>query len=245
MIADDRERVIAKLVMAVSTFAGRTSLILFVVFLYLGPLNIVSLRLPEIGALAWDGIISAVFFVQHSYMIRGSFRDRLSTVISPHYNDAAFAIFSSTILIAVIVFWQSSTIVIYELQGFLYWIARGIFILAITGIGWVVYALKPFDLFGHSSIKSYLSGKPLRPLQFTVSGPYLWVRHPLYFFVLLLIWSFPVLTADRLLLNILWTAWIYIGTTLEEKDLLLDFGDKYHEYQRKVPMLIPWTRLKP
>jgi len=244
MIANDREQVIAKLVMAVSTFAGRASLILFVIFLYVGPLNIVGLNLPEIGVLAWDGIISAAFFAQHSFMIRRSFRNWLSNTIPSHYSDAAFAIFSSIVLTAVVVFWQSSETVVCELQGFMYWIARGVFVLAIAGIGWVVYALKPFDLFGRSSIKAHLSGEPLRPLQFTVSGPYLWVRHPLYFFVLLLIWSYPELTADRLLLNILWTAWIYIGTTLEEKDLLTDFGDKYREYQRKVPMLIPWTRLK-
>ena len=32
-----------------------------------------------------------------------------------------------------------------------------------------------------------------------VRGPYRWVRHPLYLTTLLMIWSYPDLTADRLL----------------------------------------------
>ena len=60
--------------------------------------------------------------------------------------------------------------------------------------------------------------------------------------MLLMIWSYPVLTMDRLLFNVLWTIWIVIGSVLEERDLSADFGDAYREYQRKVPMLLP-TRI--
>jgi protein-S-isoprenylcysteine O-methyltransferase Ste14 len=74
----------------------------------------------------------------------------------------------------------------------------------------------------------------------TVRGPYRWVRHPLYLLVLIMIWSCPDLTLDRLLFNILWTVWIYIGALLEERDLVADFGDAYRHYQQKVPMLIPF-----
>ena len=61
----------------------------------------------------------------------------------------------------------------------------------------------------------------------------------MYFVVLLMIWSYPVLTADRLLFNVLWTLWIVLGAVLEERDLVADFGDDYREYQRTVPMLVP------
>jgi protein-S-isoprenylcysteine O-methyltransferase Ste14 len=66
------------------------------------------------------------------------------------------------------------------------------------------------------------------------------MRHPLYFGVLLIIWANPDVTADRLLFDILWTAWICVGAWLEEADLLRDFGDAYERYRRKVPILIPW-----
>jgi protein-S-isoprenylcysteine O-methyltransferase Ste14 len=56
---------------------------------------------------------------------------------------------------------------------------------------------------------------------------------------------------DRLLYNVLWSIWVVIGTFLEERDLVVDFGEPYRDYQRKVPMLIPWlvgsekTKVKP
>jgi protein-S-isoprenylcysteine O-methyltransferase Ste14 len=73
-------------------------------------------------------------------------------------------------------------------------------------------------------------------------GPYRWVRHPLYLTTLLMICSHPDLTADRLLFNILFTVWILAGTVLEERDLVDAYGDDYREYQRAVPMLIPYRK---
>ena len=55
-----------------------------------------------------------------------------------------------------------------------------------------------------------------------------------------MIWSYPHLTADRALFNVLWTLWIFTGSVLEERDLVAEFGDRYRDYQNKVPMLIPW-----
>ncbi|MFW6284408.1 MAG: methyltransferase family protein, partial [Desulfosalsimonas sp.] len=71
-------------------------------------------------------------------------------------------------------------------------------------------------------------------------GPYKFVRHPLYFFSLLMIWSCPDITADRLVFNVLWSGWIVTGAWLEEKDLVRDLGRQYRDYQKSVPMLIPW-----
>jgi protein-S-isoprenylcysteine O-methyltransferase Ste14 len=66
------------------------------------------------------------------------------------------------------------------------------------------------------------------------------VRHPLYFFSLIMIWSCPEITMDRLLFNVLWTVWIVMATLFEEKDLVSEFGDQYRQYQAKVPMIIPY-----
>jgi hypothetical protein len=39
------------------------------------------------------------------------------------------------------------------------------------------------------------------------------------------------------------TAYIVIAVKfLEERDLLAQYGDTYRDYQRRVPMLLPWTR---
>ncbi len=81
----------------------------------------------------------------------------------------------------------------------------------------------------------------MRPLVL-VQGAYRWVRHPLYLTILLMIWSHPDPTADRLLFNVLFTTWIIVGTVLEERDLVAVFGNDYQNYQRRVPMFIPYRR---
>lgn len=59
-----------------------------------------------------------------------------------------------------------------------------------------------------------------------------------------MIWSYPDLTLDRLLLYLLFSVWVIVGPLFEEGDLLAIFGDAYCSYQRKVHMLIPW-RIRP
>jgi protein-S-isoprenylcysteine O-methyltransferase Ste14 len=73
-----------------------------------------------------------------------------------------------------------------------------------------------------------------------VSGMYRWVRHPLYFWGLVLIWLTPQITVNRLALFAALSIYLYVGTFFEERRLVAEFGDDYREYQRQVPRLIPW-----
>ena len=45
-----------------------------------------------------------------------------------------------------------------------------------------------------------------------------------------------------IVVNMVLTAYIIVGTILEEKKLVLEFGDTYIKYQKEVPMLIPFTK---
>jgi len=236
----NKQRLIAKSLMLIAPLIGRASMLLFVIFLFNGSLRLINIELPESAVLVWDGILSVIFFIQHSFMIRKGFRARLSNIVPSYYNDAIFTLASSIVLAGVAILWQPSTTVLNELQGVARWIARSVFFMGIIGIGLGVKALKSFDPFGRTPIRDHLHKNSHRPQKFTIDGPYLWVRHPLYLFVLFLVWACPDLTLDRLIFNFLWTVWIIIGTVLEEKDLVSDFGDDYRQYQKRVPMLIPW-----
>jgi protein-S-isoprenylcysteine O-methyltransferase Ste14 len=109
-----------------------------------------------------------------------------------------------------------------------------------AGMAWGARALQSFDPMGLSAFRAHVRGKQSPPQHLVIRGPYLWVRHPLYLFSILLIWACPDVTADRLLFNVLWTAWIYVGSILEEADLVAEFGETYRDYRRRVPRLVPW-----
>lgn len=228
--------------MLAATVIGGGSLILFALFLFAGPLHLVSMGLSERSVYVWDGLLSLLFFVQHSGMLRKPFRSQLSRIVPSHYQGALFSIASGLMLTALVVLWQATAISLYELQGSARCLVRSAFFLAMAGFAWGGISLRSFDPFGRAPILAHLHAEQVPPQPLIIRGPYRWIRHPLYFFTLLLIWSCSDMTADRLLFNLLWSVWILAGTILEEADLLSDFGEVYRVYQRRVPMLIPWRR---
>ena len=52
-------------------------------------------------------------------------------------------------------------------------------------------------------------------------------------------WATPVMTQGHLLFAAATTAYVLIAVRIEERTLVHLHGDRYREYQRRVPMLLP------
>jgi protein-S-isoprenylcysteine O-methyltransferase Ste14 len=192
------------------------------------------------AALVWNAALCLVFFIQHSAMIRASFRERLNRVLPKPHAAAAYAIVSGLVLLLLMALWQPTGTVLLSIAGGLRWGLRALFLAAGVGVLGAVRALGFFDPFGVEPLRAHLRGTRPRTPPFAVRGPYRWVRHPIYALLLLMTWAHPDVTTDRLLLNALLTGWIVVATVLEERDLVRAFGEVYRSYQRDVPMLVPW-----
>lgn len=232
-------RLRAYTVILLSTLSGGGSLLLFGAFLIAGPFPAVRLNISESQALLWDGFLSALFFLQHSGMVRSSFHRWFSSLLPAHYYSATYSLASGIVLAAVVLLWQPSPRILFEVRGLLLLPFHAASFLAVAGFLWGVLSLGAFDPFGRIPILFHLNDKRRAP-RLVVRGAYLWVRHPLYFFTLVLLWAAPSVSADRLLFNALWTSWIVLGSYLEERDLVAEYGEDYRRYQDTVPMLIPW-----
>ena len=228
------------LVLLLSAVTGSTALIAFTCFLFTGPWHELVLYRDTGAVLAFDLSLSAVFFAQHSGMIRNSFKTWFGRLTPEYYHGAIYSIASGICLYCVILFWQVSEQAIVTANDPVRLGMRVCFMTALGGIVWSNLVLHSFDSFGLRAIRYHLRGKAQPVTSFTERGPYRWVRHPQYFCVLVMIWCYPDLTADRLLFNVLWSTWIAVGTLLEERDLTATLGHQYTEYQSRVPMLIPW-----
>lgn len=228
-IADD-------VMMGLSAFCGGGSILLLVA----GRLELVPMGLGETGTLGWDALLSVAFFLQHSVMVRRPVKERLARAVPERYVGALYSIASGVVLTLVLVLWQRSPGVLLVVEGPFRWALHALAALAAAGFVWGVLSLPGFDPLGLGPIRAHRSGRPSRASPFMVRGAYRWVRHPLYGSIIVLFWADPVVTADHLLFAALWTAWIIVGTVLEERDLVAEFGSPYADYQRKVPMLIPW-----
>jgi len=67
------------------------------------------------------------------------------------------------------------------------------------------------------------------------------IRHPMYLCLIIYLWCQTFKLAD-IIVNLILSVYVIIGTLLEEKKLVLEFGDYYIKYQHEVPMLIPFKK---
>jgi protein-S-isoprenylcysteine O-methyltransferase Ste14 len=116
-------------------------------------------------------------------------------------------------------------------------------------IGWVLIILSTYIFyisFKNYNIREFLgldrlksSEKVFYPLK--VGGINKNVRHPLYSFSYTLMFGiFLVFPNDYVMMASLITAiYLPIGIYFEEQKLIGEYGDKYREYMKEVPMLIP------
>lgn len=233
------KKIAAYALLLLAALAGQTSLILLGVFLYFGGLDIVMLNFGDMGALLLDAGLCLVFFAQHSLMVRKRYRKWLAAHVRMEFHAALYTIASAMALILLVTVWQKSSVIMMWSEGAGFWLFRGAYFLSIAGLVWGNLALGSFDSFGLNSVLAYVRGATAKPLPFAAKGPYRWVRHPLYFCSLLMIWSCPTITVDRLLFNALFTIWILIGMRFEERDLMASYGAAYETYQKQVPMILP------
>jgi len=68
------------------------------------------------------------------------------------------------------------------------------------------------------------------------------IRHPWYLAVFILLWA-QDLNLAKIIINLVLSAYLLIGTLLEERKLVLEFAEQYKLYQRRVSMFIPFQWL--
>lgn len=116
--------------------------------------------------------------------------------------------------------------------------------LILLGLIITLLALRQYDLGEFSGWRQYRTINQAQAASLQTSGLNRFVRHPLYFGSLLMLWGFFLHQAylSTLLVALISSIYLVIGTRLEEQKLVRQFGEAYLDYQQQVPML--WPRFK-
>lgn len=119
-------------------------------------------------------------------------------------------------------------------------------------IGWLFRYRKPIDILVSTYItllkigrRTRLEERSGRTEPLVITGPYRYVRHPLYFGVVVLVLGWWLLLGYTFLLFsaiflLLW--YNFVLTPFEEKELKAVFGEQYEQYMKEVPRMIPFTK---
>jgi len=229
---------------------GAASYIVFVVaFLYaIGFVgNIVVPRTVDHGiaapigeAAAVNAVLLGLFAVQHSVMARPVFKRWWTRFVPPSIERSTYVWLSSVALLLLYWQWRTMPALIWDVRQP---VAR-LTLWALFWLGWATvfastFMINHFDLFGLRQVYLAWRGKPYTELDFHTHLFYRLVRHPLMLGFIVAFWAAPTMRAGHLLFAIATTAYILIALQLEERDLVAALGDKYREYRRQVPMLLP------
>jgi protein-S-isoprenylcysteine O-methyltransferase Ste14 len=185
-------------------------------------------RLP----LAADVGLFTVFAFHHSLMPRAQMKRWFASLAPAPLERTAYVWVASLLLAAVCALWQDIPGVAYTVEGAWAWVLR---LLQLAGIVLTIRASARLDVLDLAGIRQAQGSRHLRqPMPLQLSGPYTFVRHPIYLGWLAMVFAAPAMTFNRLAFAIVSTLYLVIATPLEERSLEQAFGDSYREYKRKV-----------
>lgn len=105
-----------------------------------------------------------------------------------------------------------------------------------------------FCIFAGLLIRTWAAGTLRKQRELARTGPYAWIRHPLYFGSFLMMFGFGTLIQDLLTLWVVVgpVAWLYwLAVKSEERNIAQIFPNEWPEYAASVPRLIPLRPVRP
>jgi protein-S-isoprenylcysteine O-methyltransferase Ste14 len=129
---------------------------------------------------------------------------------------------------------------VIDWRGPAWWLAQ---LAAAAAVAGFVHSLRGYDTGHFLGMRHWREGgitdggaEPWEPLR--LAGYHRFVRHPWYFFGLVILWTRDMDTA-RLVSATAATLYLVAGSRLEEARLRTAYGAAYDTYRRRVPALVP------
>lgn len=196
------------------------------------------------GSYSWltNTLLVLLFAIQHSVMARAAFKDWIARTIPKPLERSVYVIVSSALMLFLMWAWAPIPDVVWQVSGD-YWRAL---LYAGYALGWALligstFQINHWEFVGLRQTLGQLRGRTeaIAPA-FVTPLLYRIVRHPMMTGMLLLLWCTPDMTVGHAQFAGLFSLYILAGTRLEERDLIKLFGDKYRQYQTRVPALVPF-----
>ena len=194
-------------------------------------------------ALLWTG-----YCALHSYLISTGFTNLMTRLLKKYYAfyRIFYVVISIVLLIPIINYSTEIDNIIIISYGYYLNIIRIVLTYgSLLMFFWAFFFdYDSLSFFGIRQILNLFKPKKINSSdEIKRKGLLGLMRHPMYFALIIYLWCQTHRMVD-IIGNSILTIYIIIGTILEEKKLVLEFGDTYIKYQQEVPMLIPFTKIK-
>jgi methanethiol S-methyltransferase len=227
-------------------------LIFFFTFLYLigfvgnfaVPKSIDSGEAGPLGpALLVDGLLLALFGLQHSVMARPGWKRWFTRVVPRSIERSSYVLASSAALVALVWLWQPVPTLLFEVQNELAFSAlTGVYLLGYAIVLETTLLIDHFDLFGLRQVFLRATGQAYTEKRFVTPGQYKLIRHPLYLGWIITFWVAPALSIGHVFFASFMTTYILIAIPFEERDLEAQLGEPYRNWRERTPAFLPRIR---
>jgi protein-S-isoprenylcysteine O-methyltransferase Ste14 len=183
-------------------------------------------------AVTWNVVLFTCFAMHHSVFARERVRAWVTRALPPGLERSFYVWVASLMFIAVCALWRPVPGVAWRVDGPMLWALR-----AVLAAG-IVLALSSAVVL---DIRDLAGLRPARgAIEFKTSGPYGWVRHPIYSGWFLMIFAVSPMTMTRLVFAVVSCAYLIIAIPFEERSMRTAASDRYERYMRQVPWrLVP------
>lgn len=191
-------------------------------------------------AIVTNTLLFALFALHHSLFARTRMKAWVVRYAPPALERSIY-VWAASILFALLMYaWVEVPGVAWSVTG-----APALLVRATQLAGIVVTLLASrhigvLALAGVAPSAAVTPSPPPPPPTLKRDGLYGFVRHPIYFAWLLLVWPTPIMTGSRLLFAVLTTAYLVAAIPLEERSLRRDFGPAYDDYRQQVRWRMVW-----
>lgn len=155
----------------------------------------------------------------------------------PGYRLSYNAVALVSLLVPVLLVKQINGEYWWRWTGAMWWVANGAALSALLALLWSLRYYDGATFLGWPQLKRGLLCAD-DPGALQLSPFHRIVRHPWYFFGLVMLWTRDMNT-PFLVSAIIITLYLWVGSRLEERKLVYYYGEAYREYRKRVPGLVP------
>jgi methanethiol S-methyltransferase len=191
-------------------------------------------------------LLFAVFAVSHTLLASLKIKKRLAERIGSKIAFYRFFYNLTSVMLFVVILSiaPKTDMVVYDLQSPYDIITFALQVLSLIGLIWAAKPISLGEFIGVSQIERYLKNEYVvddldERQKLDISGAFRFVRHPIYFFLILFLGIRPTMSLFYLVMFLCITIYCYVGSIYEEKKLVELFGAEYVEYQKSTPRIFP------
>jgi methanethiol S-methyltransferase len=174
-------------------------------------------------------LLFTAFAVHHSIFAREPVRAWVGRLVPPYLERAWYVWIASLLFIGVCLLWQPVPGVAWRAEGAWRVLALGA---QGTGIWLTLHSAMIIDILELSGLRQLSPHKGA--MEFKTSGPYGWVRHPIYTGWFLVVFAIPTMTMTRLVFAAVSSAYLLLAIPFEERSIRAASGGAYDAYAKQV-----------